>query len=463
MGTKKRRLTRRDFLRLAGISAGASLASERSALRRPSKGEFEDAAGRPARPWWVRTVDKPTTDIDWDRMQRYNERRGTVRGPGFARYVGEEEAERLDRVADQLERQRILDHVPGYTLKDRALESAQRFDARTAGSFLGPQLAPSPAERNVPPWSGSPEEAARILRVAMRHFGAAHVGFVELDERTRKLIYAVDPDGKELSFEDVPEAYETEQERVIPFEAKWVIVYTVRQSTETLKRAPAATAEQNSSLNYGRARHIQNQTQEFLRALGYQCLGESSVNALGIAPAFAVLAGLGEMSRMNRLITPEFGPMVRVSKMITDLPLATDKPIDAGIVEFCSVCKKCAEACPPGAISFDDDPSWEIKGGWNNPGHQAWFEDSVKCYTYWKEGPGTGCGICFAVCPFSKEDQAWIHEWVKSGVSSLPILDGFLRSMDDAFGYGSQKDPEAWWELDLPEYGIDTSRTPGSG
>ena len=74
--------------------------------------------------------------------------------------------------------------------------------------------------------------------------------------------------------------------------------------------------------------------QEFFRGLGYMGLGESSINALGIAPAFGVLGGLGELSRLNRLITPEFGPMVRVFIMITDLPVATDKPIDAGIMKF---------------------------------------------------------------------------------------------------------------------------------
>jgi len=41
-----------------------------------------------------------------------------------------------------------------------------------------------------------------MLRVVMRHLGAATVGFVKLDDRTRKLVYSVDPDGKELVFAD---------------------------------------------------------------------------------------------------------------------------------------------------------------------------------------------------------------------------------------------------------------------
>jgi reductive dehalogenase len=308
----------------------------------------------------------------------------------------------------------------------------------------------------VDKWTGTPEEAARILRAAFRHNGAATVGFVELDENTRKLIYSVDPDGKKLEFTDNPEASEDDTTRYIPNTAKYAIVYTVQMSEETLKRAPTVLGSQTTALAYKRGRQIQGSMQEFLRGLGYMGLGESTTNALGIAPAFGVMAGLGELSRLNRLITPEFGPMVRVFKMLTDLPVATDKPIDAGIMKFCANCKKCAEACAPGALSFDTEPTWETRGGWNNPGHKAYFEDSTKCMTYWKQ-VGTNCGVCFAVCPFAKKDKAWIHEWVKATASTAPVMDGFMRTMDDAFGYGVEKDQEAWWHLDLPEYGADSS------
>jgi epoxyqueuosine reductase len=455
----RKKISRRDFFRIAGISAGATVAASAFApppLRQTS-GKMADPAGRPAQPWWVRTVDAPTVEFDWNKIERYDEQMGTVRGPGFAKYVGQDEVDRLNKVAADMQKQRLLDNVPGYTLKDQALYDSH--GVRVGRSFLGPQKAATPEERGVPKWTGTPEEAARLLRIALRHYGAATTGFVELDDNTRKLVYSNDPDGKPLVFEDIDEAYETDEKRAIPLKAKWMVVYTVRMSEETLKRAPTPVGAQTTSLAYNRSEQIQVQLQEFLRGLGYQGLGESSTNALGIAPAFAVLAGLGELSRLNRLITPEFGPMVRVFTLITDLPVATDKPIDAGIMEFCAHCKKCAEACPSGALSFDDLPTWEVRGGWNNPGHKAYFEDSVKCLTYWREEAGTNCGICFAVCPFAKKDKSWVHTWVKGGVATLPVLDSFFRSMDDAFGYGAQKDPELWWHLDLPELGIDTHTT----
>lgn len=454
------KLGRRNFLRVAGLGAGAAtlatMARPAAVQAAPKIKEAADAAGRNSRPWWVRTVDEPTTEIDREVMQRYNERTGTVRGPGMAGYVGDDEVDRLTAEAAKNELQRMLDDVDGYTLKDQALADSH---VGVGKSFLGPQKAATPEERGVPNWEGSPEEAAKIIRAAMRHFGAATVAFIELDDNTRKLIYGVDPDGKDLIFTDDPIATETEDARYIPNACKYAIVFTVQMSQETMRRCPTPLGGQTTNLAYKRGESIQASTQEFLRGLGYQGLGESSTNALGIAPALGVMAGLGELSRLNRLITPEFGPMVRVFKMLTDLPVAVDKPIDAGIMEFCKRCKKCAEACPSESLSYEDEPTWEVQGGWNNPGHKAYFENAVTCRAYWREQAGTNCGICFAVCPFSKKDKAWVHEWVKASASTVPALDGFFRSMDDAFGYGIQASAEEWWGLDLPEFGIDTMMT----
>lgn len=458
------KLGRRDFLRVAGLGAGAAAVAtiaKPTTVKAGSQGaKFTDPAGRVKRPWWVRTVDQPTTEIDWNVMQRYNERTGTVRGPGMAGYVGQEEVNRLEEVAAKNELQRMLDNVDGYTLKDQALSDAH---VSLGWSYLGPQKAATPEERGVPKWTGTPEEAAKIIRAAMRHFGAATVGFIELDENTRKLIYAVDPDGKDMIFTDDAVASETDDARYIPNSCKYVISYTVQMSQETMRRCPTPLASQTTSLAYKRGQDIQASTQEFIRGLGYQCLGESSTNALAISPALAVLAGLGEMSRLNRLITPEFGPMVRVFHLLIDLPVAVDKPIDAGIMEFCKRCKKCAEACPSESLSFDTEPTWETRGGWNNPGHKAYFENAVTCRAYWREVAGTNCGICFAVCPFAKKDKAWVHEWVKASGSMVPALDSFFRTMDDAFGYGTQASSEEWWGLDLPEFGIDTTMSVREG
>lgn len=451
--------SRRDFLKtlaVAGATVGAAgtvgLTAGGERLGQPMSG------GIYRRPWWVRQVAQPTTGIDWTRIERFNAE-NTLLGRGLGRYTTAEENERLNLSYQENERRRLTNGEQGFSLRENALHNA--FDSVRDGmarSFLGPQLAPTPAEQGLESWQGSAEENTALLKVAMRQMGASTVGVVRLDDNTRKLIYSVDHDGKRIEFEDIERAYEDDDKRVIPYRAQWVVVYTVQMSEIALKRAPTKIAQITTTETYQRGLMIQNNTQEFLRGLGYQGLGEATLNGLGIAPAFAVLAGLGELSRLNRVITPEYGPMVRIFKLITDLPLEADSPIDAGIARFCRACKKCAEACPPSALSFETEPNWVPVGEWNNRGHEAWFEDSVRCKRYWHEELGTNCGICFSVCPFSKQNASFMHDLIRMQISTVPELGGIVRNLDDAFGYGVQKNPNEWWTLDLPEYGIDTGK-----
>lgn len=301
-----------------------------------------------------------------------------------------------------------------------------------------------------------------MIRAAARHFGADQVGFVELDKRTRKLIYSFDAlDGKALEFENVDMSYETDKKRVIPDRARWVIVFSVQMSEELIKRrsgpAPTAFSSSASGDAYGRARNIMDRLQTFLHVLGYQGLMGTWFNGLGIAPAFGVMAGLGELSRLNRVISPEYGPLQRLFKLVTDLPLAPTKPIDAGIMRFCRTCKVCAEKCPVGVLSLETEPTWEPVGPWNNPGHRAYFENSVACRTWWSMST-VGCSTCFAVCPFSKKDKSIMHGAVKAVISANPFMagpiNGVLTRMDALFGYQRERELESWWNLNLPSHGI---------
>jgi reductive dehalogenase len=444
---QSQRINRRDFLKIAGLIGGSFVTAPKWRLSTSSIG---------TRPPWVHQIALSELAIKWDEIKPFDPRSAVLpNGENISQFVGLDEAQRLARTYRENQVSRIQKNLAGYSLKDVALRSAYATTRNLERYFLGPRLAPTPEERGVDRWKGTPEEAAAMLRTAMRAFGAAQVGFVALDDHTRKLLYSRDVDGKDIIFENCDYAYETDRQRVIPNKVRWVIVYSIQMDVDCVKTSPTSLAGQASYQGYERAREVQHFTQEFLRGLGYQCLGQAVLNGLGLPVAFAVLAGLGELSRANRLITPEYGPMVRLFILLTDLPVVVDHPIDAGIARFCRTCMKCAEACPAGAISFAEKPSYEIRGSWNNPGHSAYFEDAVKCYTFWREKAGGDCAICFSVCPFSKKNKAWIHELIKSTISEVPFINGFVRSMDDAFGYGAQKDPNEWWQRDRPEYGIE--------
>ncbi len=84
------------------------------------------------------------------------------------------------------------------------------------------------------------------------------------------------------------------------------------------------------------------------------------------------LAGLGTLGLNCCILTPEFGPRVKVTSIITDCPLPAAEPMTE---EMCTHCNLCVEACPIGAIDGQ---------GWKNP---------FACASY------GCCGTCMAICP----------------------------------------------------------------
>lgn len=107
----------------------------------------------------------------------------------------------------------------------------------------------------------------------------------------------------------------------------------------------------------------------------------------------ANLAGLGWVGKSSLLVTPKEGPRVRWCTVLTDAPLTAGSPLSRD----CGKCNRCAEACPAGAIkgrAFDPREPRSLR------------VDVQKCEEYRNRlaavhGVRT-CGLCLAVCPFTK-------------------------------------------------------------
>jgi len=151
----------------------------------------------------------------------------------------------------------------------------------------------------------------------------------------------------------------------------------------------------------------------------------------------------GEQGRNGKLITPEFGPSLRLCKVITDLPLVRDNPICFGVVEFCEVCQKCADDCPSNSIPRGPR-EWTGPSISNNPGNYTWQIDHETCRRYWAMGNATNCTACIRSCPFTKA-PGLSHELVRTIISNAPVFNPLMRRMDDLFGYGKQKDASQFW------------------
>lgn len=456
-------ISRRDFLKILGLGGAGLGASALSPTLSPQVfHDLDEVIASPEaewkRPGYVKEVSKPTIEIDWSIMPRFDYSK-VMWASGLLEALGPEQHARVFRIARENRLHWLKEDKPGFTLRDVALKEANHW---AAVSFLGPQTSPTPESLEVPRYEGIPEENARMIRAFLRLHGADQVTFVELDtSTTEKLIYAYDtgfgPDrGPRLDILDVDEPSEGDGYRVIPKKARWVIVYTMRMADELMKRPLTQIGDRSHYYMYNLKSLLQGQIQNFLRTLGYMCLGEASLfNALGIATGFGVMGGLGEISRQGQLITPEYGLMQRIQKVITDLPLTPSKPIDTGVMNFCRTCKKCAEFCPPQAISHDTEPSFDTEGKpYHNPGVKNWHWPQEKCNAYiWEVG---GCAVCFAVCPFSKRHRAPHHDMFRWTVATNPALNRFWRKADDFFfGSGIREDTEKFWELDLPPFGYD--------
>lgn len=110
--------------------------------------------------------------------------------------------------------------------------------------------------------------------------------------------------------------------------------------------------------------------------------------------ALARLAGLGWQGKSLLLVTPEFGPRVRLGAVLTDAPLPAGRPVP----NRCGSCTACADACPVGAIR-----------GVGTEDHYRSREEAVElsrcaeaCFGFAGrpqiEKPI--CGVCVRACPW---------------------------------------------------------------
>jgi ferredoxin len=211
------------------------------------------------------------------------------------------------------------------------------------------------------------------------------------------------------------------------------VALTVEMDKRFLDRAPRGPTVMESAQQYLNSGAIAVQLAEFIRGLGYSARAHMDGSYRVVCPLVARDAGLGEIGRMGLLMTPELGPRVRIAVVTTDLPLLPHaRDPDATMIDFCLLCKKCADACPPKAISFDD--MVEIDGV------PRWRINSEACFAYWCT-VGTDCGRCMSVCPYSHPDTL-LHNIVRRGITKSSLARRCALALDDFF-YGRVPAPLA--------------------
>ncbi len=334
----------------------------------------------------------------------------------------------------------------GWSQREYAFENAgwavDHFGARLSEggvcghftNFVDGEMRRGLFDWNRPAWPTtymfkSADEATRTVKKASFFLGADVVGIAPYDVRwvweRRFNLY----DG-------------THEKNTLPFEPKSVVVFGFEMDYNAYKTTPSAIGDGAAGFCYTKMAVTGHSLAEFIRKLGYNAIACGNDTASSVP--LGIQAGLGESSRMGTMISPFYGPRIRLSKVYTDLELITDTPITFGVKEFCGFCKKCAEACPSKAISFDDEPSFEVKSCVSNPGVKKWYLKADLCVQFWGEA-GTDCGHCITACPYNKMDL-WHHRLARTA-TYFPGTRRLAKYLDDAFGYGKRYGTPAHREI----------------
>ena len=167
----------------------------------------------------------------------------------------------------------------------------------------------TPGELGTPRHTAPPEEMAHTVKAAARLYGAGLAGITPMNEAYVNLQASREDEkekGKDIVFEDVDAPSVPDTGFVIPKKMKWVVVIAIPMDLDLLSRVPTALGDAASALGYSHSAFVVSSLAEFIRSLGYEAI--PCVNDTAQSVPFALDAGIGELGRLNKLVTPEFGP-----------------------------------------------------------------------------------------------------------------------------------------------------------
>ncbi len=133
------------------------------------------------------------------------------------------------------------------------------------------------------------------------------------------------------------------------------IVLVMEMDKERMDAAPSPDTAVMVHETYDALGIAANRIARYLRGQGYSAQAGHPLGGLTLYPPLAQAAGLGRLGMHGLLITPRFGPRVRLAAVFTsigDLPDTATHEYD-WIDDFCRECGSCVRRCPPAAIRSD--------------------------------------------------------------------------------------------------------------
>lgn len=241
----------------------------------------------------------------------------------------------------------------------------------------------------------SPREITKEIKSIARYAGADMVGITRVKD---DFTYS-----EAFSYEE--SKLETGPAVTAPIEQRHTYAIVMAKEMDFQKVYATVTERNEENLAevgkaYYEVAQVACAVASYIRQMGYPARAHHLRNEQIFHVPHAVDAGLGEQGRFNYLITPFFGPRVRLASVTTDLELEEDHPVDIGVQDFCENCRLCEINCPSNSIGSDKTV---VRG------YRKWQQNFEKCFLFWVSGANTfACTLCMKVCPWNKP-SSFVH------------------------------------------------------
>jgi epoxyqueuosine reductase len=240
-------------------------------------------------------------------------------------------------------------------------------------------------------------------------------------------------------------AYYSHDKQGNPIEARYknAIVLVMRKDAGTMHASTGSDwiGDPLSFQAYEHLGMVAETMANYVRRLGWDAAaqyGPSFVNRYSVLmPPLLLLAGIGEVSRAGIILNPYLGLGYKAAAVLTDMPVAADRPMDFGLQRFCQGCKICAENCPSKAIATGDKAMYN--------GYETWKLDTRRCASFnFTNKKGTMCNRCVKSCPWTQPATV-PHSLVRSAAISFRLARQIALRAARLLGTGANHPEEKWW------------------
>jgi ferredoxin len=278
-------------------------------------------------------------------------------------------------------------------------ESPERFEIMDEALTRG--FGPPPSLLAVPHMHGSMRGIRRSLGSVDKNPARprTHIPDSELEELEA---YAHSEGVDDIGYARLPEKLVFQRKAVLHLNA---IVLTMEMDKARMDTCPSEQSFVEVHAVYNNLGRAANRIAGWLRKRGFSAGAGHPLMGQALYPPLGQMAGLGWRGMHGLLITPRFGPRVRLAAVFTsieNLPYGRENP-HGWIEHYCDLCRLCAKECPPQAIL--EKPVASATG-------LITCTVNEKCFPYFVDN--YGCSICIRVCPFQKEDYATLKHALDS-------------------------------------------------